>query len=67
MNATLAEDSLTGQYAITVDALLSSRKNGDLFQKVDNVYEKTRISLVPYYAFANRGESDMLVWLRYKD
>ena len=67
MNAALEEDALTGQYAITVDALLSSRKNGDLFQKVDNVYEKTRVRFIPYYAFANRGESDMLVWFRYKD
>jgi DUF1680 family protein len=67
MNATLEEDTLTGQYAITVDALLSSRKDGTLFQKVDNVYEKTRVRFIPYYAFANRGETDMLVWFRYKD
>mgnify|MGYP003297095930 CR=1 FL=1 len=25
-----------------------------------------RIKLIPYFAFANRGESDMLVWLRIK-
>jgi DUF1680 family protein len=67
MNAALEEDTLTGQYAITVDALLSSRKDGTLFQKVDNVYEKTRVRFIPYYAFANRGETDMLVWFRYKD
>ena len=67
MNATLEEDALTGQYAITVDALLSSRKDGALFQKVDNVYDKTRVRFIPYYAFANRGETDMLVWFRYKD
>ncbi len=60
-------DPLTGLVRITVDALVSAPKSGGLFQKVDNVYEKTRISLIPYYAFANRGESDMLVWLRYKD
>ena len=67
MNATVEEDALTGLYTVTVDGLLSSRKTGSLFQKVDNVYEKTRIRLIPYYAFANRGESDMLVWFRYKD
>ena len=52
---------------ITVDALVSAPQTGGLFQKVDNVYEKTRIRMIPYFAFANRGESDMLVWLRYKD
>lgn len=25
--------------------------------------EKTEITLIPYYAFANRGESEMIVWL----
>ncbi|MBR6727354.1 MAG: glycoside hydrolase family 127 protein [Clostridia bacterium] len=67
MNATEERDPLTGLARITVDALISAPKAGGLFQKVDNVYEKTRISLIPYYAFANRGESDMLVWFRYKD
>ena len=67
MNATEERDPLTGLSRITVDALISAPKSGGLFQKVDNVYEKTRISLIPYYAFANRGESDMLVWFRYKD
>ena len=67
MNATLEEDSLTGLYSITVDGLLSAPAEGGLFQRVNNVYQKTRIRLIPYYAFANRGETDMLVWFRYKD
>ena len=25
--------------------------------------EKTEITLIPYYAFANRGECEMIVWL----
>ena len=25
-----------------------------------------RIKFIPYFAFANRGESDMLVWMRVK-
>ena len=67
LNATEENDPLTGLSAITVDGLISSPTNGGLFQKADNVYEKTRIRLIPYYAFANRGKSDMLVWFRYKD
>ena len=26
-------------------------------------HEPTRIRLIPYFAFANRGESDMQVWM----
>ena len=25
--------------------------------------EKTEITLIPYYGFANRGETDMRVWM----
>ena len=27
-------------------------------------YEETRLTLVPYYAWANRGENEMMVWMR---
>ena len=67
MNATLEADPLTGQYAITVDALLRSHNNEALFRPVDNAYEKARVRFIPYYAFANRGKCDMLVWFRYRD
>lgn len=30
-------------------------------------YERADIRMIPYFAFANRGESDMLVWLRCKE
>lgn len=32
------------------------------YEAVDN-YEKIPLTLIPYYAFANRGESEMQVWL----
>ena len=32
------------------------------YEAVDD-YEKTPLTLIPYYAFANRGESEMQVWL----
>ena len=25
-------------------------------------YEPTKVKMIPYYAFANRGECEMLVW-----
>jgi len=29
-------------------------------------YEKTEVKLIPYFAWANRGENEMMVWLRQK-
>lgn len=33
-----------------------------LYKPATDDYEKTEIKLIPYYAFANRGTSEMLVW-----
>ena len=40
-------------------------KNDD---EVENKKEQEEVTLkfIPYYAFANRGDSDMLVWVRQK-
>lgn len=38
-----------------------------LYHKTNREYEKCRIKMIPYYGFANRGESNMSVWLNYKD
>ena len=36
----------------------------DLYMSAENVqYEETDIKLIPYSCHANRGESDMLVWI----
>ena len=32
-------------------------------EESDSNYEKAEIKLIPYACFANRGESDMLVWM----
>lgn len=37
--------------------------NGKLYDRVADRLEKHRLRLIPYFAFANRGESDMEVWL----
>lgn len=38
----------------------------DLYSLVKHRYTQTQITLIPFCAFANRGESDMLVWLHIK-
>lgn len=34
----------------------------ELYRPIGAKYEDTVLRLIPYYAFANRGESEMLVW-----
>ena len=33
-----------------------------LYSKAGDDYEKFTLRLIPYYAFANRGETEMVVW-----
>lgn len=37
-----------------------------LYYPLEETFEETRIMLIPYHAFANREESDILVYLRYR-
>lgn len=34
-----------------------------LYRKASSQAEKQRLTLIPYFAFANRGESEILVWI----
>ena len=34
-----------------------------LYHPVKGDYRPAKLRYIPYYAFANRGESDMTVWL----
>jgi len=41
--------------------------DGPLYSKVPhNDVEATRVRLIPYYSWGNRGENEMMVWLREK-
>lgn len=43
------------------------RKSSDaLYEALNEEFEKAKIKLIPYSCFANRGESDMSVWLNYR-
>jgi len=41
--------------------------SADLYHPAEDLFAETEISLIPYHAFANREESNMLVFLRYRD
>lgn len=39
------------------------KETESLYQEVNDDYEEIPLTLIPYYAFANRGETEMQVWL----
>jgi len=52
--------------AVETDALVMPGENwqGSLYRRLDNSETETiHIQLIPYYAWGNRGEGDMEVWL----
>lgn len=38
------------------------KDSGELYEIAGDDYEKFTLKLIPYYAFANRGETEMVVW-----
>lgn len=48
---------------LEVDAFIQENFKG-LYRPLKNEKTPVRLMLVPYYTFANRGESDMAVWLK---
>ncbi len=53
-----------GLYSITLPAYRLKESRALYFDASESVTEPVRIKCIPYFAFANRGESDMLVWMR---
>ncbi len=51
--------ALTGQAKI----LQNSSWENTLYKEVNTNYKPVNIKLIPYYAWANRGKTDMTVWL----
>lgn len=64
--AQMEYDAKIGAYIIEVPGC---RRDPARFHKLYEPYSRARrqdvrLRFIPYYAFANRGESDMLVWVR---
>lgn len=56
------DNELSG-YAIEVNGW--RRKDfGTLYAPAENRWQEQTLRFIPYYAFANRGESEMLVWVQ---
>ena len=43
-------------------AAYKEKASDELYSKAGDDYEEFTLKLIPYYAFANRGETDMQVW-----
>ncbi len=43
---------------------IRDRENGSLYFEADEEFEKIPLKFIPYYSFANRGVSEMQVWVR---
>ena len=65
LNADVLPYPETGLSKITVNGYI--RKTPDtLYSKLEESFKSTKITFIPYYAFENRGESDMRVWMNYR-
>lgn len=53
-----------GFNSITLPAYIQKSDERLYFDLADAKKEKIKVKFIPYYAFANRGEGDMLVWVR---
>ena len=51
-------------YSITLPAYRFTDNKELYFDASESTTESIRIKCIPYFAFANRGKSDMLVWMR---
>lgn len=51
--------------SLSCNAYLKKEKNwgNTLYREYSNKYKNVKISMVPYYAWGNRGKCDMKVWL----
>ncbi|MBP5792908.1 MAG: hypothetical protein J6W46_04605, partial [Spirochaetaceae bacterium] len=56
-------DELGGIRRLKIDAVKAVDSSGSLYFEEEPQIEKTEISLIPYYAWANRGLNQMRVWL----
>ncbi len=57
-------DFLGGMTTIHADVLLRSDKKEGMYRTLDKpAWETVKTTLVPYYAWCNRGQSEMTVWM----
>lgn len=66
---TSAFDSASGLNVLEIDAFRSENTSDKLYTRASENgvrYTPIKLRLIPYYSFANRGETDMLTWFNKK-
>lgn len=63
LNAEVLYNEKFGMNEITVDGFLL-KPTESLYSKYGENFEETKIKLIPYSCYANRGESNMIVWFK---
>ena len=64
LNKATEELDFHGLYSVTIPAFRLKENPALYFEACKSATENMLIKCIPYFAFANRGESDMLVWMR---
>ncbi len=65
LNAKVTQNAEFGLPTLCVEAYEAVAKASQLYSFSAPEYKKTQLTLIPYNCFANRGESDMCVWMNY--
>lgn len=55
-----------GSYSIDLDGFIECDDDRLYYDATQSLDKPKKLKFIPYFAFANRGESDMLVWVRKK-
>lgn len=64
LNKATEELDFHGLYSVTIPAFRLKENPALYFEACKSATENMLIKCIPYFAFANRGKSDMLVWMR---
>ena len=64
-NPTVTYNSYFGTNTITAEGYRQCETN-QLYSPWTNKADKVKLKFIPYFAFANRGESEMIVWISVK-
>ena len=62
LQADIAFDPLFNTNMLTIDGFIKNESDR-LYKRLDTDFTPAKIKLIPYFAFANRGPSEMMVWM----
>ena len=64
LDYTWEENTLNGVGVITAEGIRVCSENNELYSTSKPLYEQQQLKFIPYFSWANRGENEMMVWIR---